>query len=218
MSNIVDSLVEEYLRDMLPKNQGIIGEMEEYAEENHVPIIQPEVAKLLEVIIKIGNIKSVLEVGTAIGYSSLIFHKAMTGKGKVTTIELREDMYQKALENHNKAGINQTNIKILLGDGRDILPTIDDKFDMVFLDAAKGHYLKFFMPCLDKLNENGIIVSDNVLYKGMIASNKYVKRRKITIVKRMRKYLDYITNHPDLTTSIIPIGDGVAITHKTGRN
>ncbi len=218
MSNIVNSLVEEYLRDMLPEKTGLIKELENYAAKNNVPIIQPEVARLLEVIIKIGKVKSILEVGSAIGYSSLIFNKAMNGEGRIVTIEIREDMYNEATKNFNKAGISKDKIKIHLGDARDILPKIDEKFDMIFLDASKGHYLKFLLSCIDKLNDNGILVSDNVLYKGMIASNEYVKRRKITIVKRMRKYLEYISNHKNLTTSIIPIGDGVALTYKTGRN
>lgn len=217
MSNIVDRLVEGYIRDMLPQNKGIIKELEEYAKSNNVPIIHSEVAKLLEVIIKISKVESVLEVGTAIGYSSLIFSRAMENKGKIVTVEKREDMYKLAKSNIKKAGL-ESNIETLLGDAKDLLPQIEGKFDMIFLDAAKGHYQRFLSSCIDRLNDNGIIISDNVLYKGMIASNEYVVRRKITIVKRMRKYLHYISNHPEFTTSIIPIGDGVALTYKSGRN
>lgn len=217
MSNIVDSFIEEYIREMLPKNTGIIKELEDYAEKNHVPIIQPEVGKFIEIIIKMNKVKSILEVGTAIGYSALTFSKAIEGNGKIVSIEKREDMYKLAKENIKRAG-HEFEIEVFLGDAKDLLDNIDGKFDMIFLDAAKGHYLEFFMSCIDKLNDNGIIVSDNVLYKGMIATDKYVKRRKITIVKRMREYLDYISNHPRLITSIIPIGDGVALSYKTGRN
>lgn len=217
LSNIVDKLVEGYIRDMLPENKGIIKEMEEFARDNNIPIVHPEVAKFLDVIIKISKVKSILEVGTAIGYSALIFSRAMGNEGKIVTIEKREDMYNLAKNNIKKAG-QKDNIDILLGDGREVLPQIEGKFDMIFLDAAKGHYQKFLLSCIDRLNDNGIIVSDNVLYKGMVASNQYVVRRKITIVKRMRKYLNYISNHPRLTTSIIPIGDGVALTYKLGGN
>ncbi|SKC69603.1 Predicted O-methyltransferase YrrM [Maledivibacter halophilus] len=217
MSNIVDKLVEGYIRDMLPENKGIIKEMEEFARDNNIPIVHPEVAKFLDVIIKISKVKSILEVGTAIGYSALIFSRAMGNEGKIVTIEKSEDMYNLAKNNIKKAG-QKANIDILLGDGREVLPQIEGKFDMIFLDAAKGHYQKFLLSCIDRLNDNGIIVSDNVLYKGMVASNQYVVRRKITIVKRMRKYLNYISNHPRLTTSIIPIGDGVALTYKLGGN
>ncbi|WP_334293309.1 O-methyltransferase [Maledivibacter halophilus] len=217
LSNIVDKLVEGYIRDMLPENKGIIKEMEEFARDNNIPIVHPEVAKFLDVIIKISKVKSILEVGTAIGYSALIFSRAMGNEGKIVTIEKSEDMYNLAKNNIKKAG-QKANIDILLGDGREVLPQIEGKFDMIFLDAAKGHYQKFLLSCIDRLNDNGIIVSDNVLYKGMVASNQYVVRRKITIVKRMRKYLNYISNHPRLTTSIIPIGDGVALTYKLGGN
>jgi predicted O-methyltransferase YrrM len=213
LSNIVDKLVEEYIREILPQNKGLLKELEEFAEKNNVPIIHPEVAKFLEVIIKTSNTRSILEAGTAIGYSALIFSNAMDNKGKIVTIEKREDMHKIALENIKKAGL-ESNIKAVLGDASELLPKVEGKFDMIFLDASKGHYQEFLMSCIDKLNDNGIIISDNVLYKGMVASNEYVIRRKITIVKRMRKYLEYISNHPQLTTSVIPIGDGVALTYK----
>lgn len=215
MSNIVDRLVEGYIRDILPQNQGKIKEMEEYAKEYNVPIVQPEVAKLIEVLIKTSKTNSILEIGTAIGYSSTIFAKSMEGKGKVVTVEKNKDMYNIALRNIKETGYEE-NIEVLLGDGRELLHSIQGSFDMIFLDAAKGHYMKFLMGCIDKLNCGGIIISDNVLYKGMVATNEYLVRRKITIVKRMRKYLSYISNHPQLTTSIIPIGDGVAISYKKG--
>ncbi|WP_432401070.1 O-methyltransferase [Wukongibacter sp. M2B1] len=216
-SNIVDNLVEEYIRDILPKNDGLIKKLEEFAEGNNVPIIHPEVAKFLEVIIKISKVRSILEVGTAIGYSSLIFSNAMDNSGKIVTIEKRTDMHELACKNIKEAGL-EANITPILGDAAELLPELDGKFDMIFLDAAKGHYQKFLLSCIERLKDNGIIISDNVLYKGMVASNEYLVRRKITIVKRMRKYLEYISNHPQLTTSIIPIGDGVALTYKSGRD
>jgi len=217
LSNIVDKLVEKYIREILPENEGIIKKLEEYAEKNSVPIIHPEVAKFLETIIKISKTQSILEVGTAIGYSALIFSEAMGNMGRIVTIEKRKDMHEIACKNIEEAGL-ASKITLIQGDAVDILPQIEGKFDMIFLDAAKGHYQKFLLSCVEKLEDNGIIVSDNVLYKGMVASNEYLIRRKITIVKRMRKYLQYISNHPQLTTSIIPIGDGVALTYKSGRN
>lgn len=212
MSNIVNPLVEEYIRDILPRKEGLLKDMEEYALENHVPIVQPEVAKLLEVITKINQTKSILEVGTAIGYSAIIFTKAM-GDGKLTSIERRSDMVEIARKNIEIAGLKDQ-IEIIEGCAEEILPNIEGKFDLIFLDAAKGQYMKFLSSSINLLKKGGILVSDNVLYKGMIASDEYVVRRKITIVKRMRKYLDYIMDHPDLTTSLLPIGDGVALSYK----
>lgn len=212
MSNIVNELVEKYIRETLPKNDGYIKAMEDYALVNHVPIVQPEVAKLLEVITKINQTKSILEVGTAIGYSAIVFTNAMED-GKLTSIERRHDMVEIARNNIELAGLSNQ-IKILEGNAEDILPTLEGEFDLIFLDAAKGQYMKFLSSSINLLKKGGVLISDNVLYKGMIASNEYVIRRKITIVKRMRKYLDYIMNHPQLTTSILPIGDGVAVSYK----
>ncbi|MFZ5965923.1 MAG: O-methyltransferase [Bacillota bacterium] len=211
MSNIVNEHVENYIRSLIPENQALLQEMEDYAQTFHVPIVQPEVAKLLEVMIKSCGSKSILEVGTAIGYSSIILCTASKG-GKVTTIERREDMIEKAKAYIQRAGLEDC-IQILHGEAELVLPTLQGQFDLIFLDAAKGQYMEFLSLCIDRLKPGGILISDNVLYKGMIASDTYVVRRKRTIVKRMRSYLDYIMNHPQLTTCLLPIGDGVAISY-----
>ncbi|WZL71473.1 O-methyltransferase [Clostridiaceae bacterium 35-E11] len=212
MSNIVNALVEEYIRNTLPEHNGLLKQMEDYASDYHVPIVQPEVGKLLEVITKISGAKSVLEVGTAIGYSALLFCKAMEN-GKLTSIERRNDMIEIATNNIDKAGLKEQ-IQILEGNAEEIIPTLKEEFDIIFLDAAKGQYMEFLSSSINLLKDGGILISDNVLYKGMVASNEYVVRRKKTIVKRMRTYLDYIMHHPDLTTCILPVGDGVAISYK----
>lgn len=212
MSNIVNELVEEYIRNTLPENHGLLKVMEAYAADHHVPIVQPEVGKLLEVITKISGAKKVLEVGTAIGYSAIIFCKAMES-GKLTSIERRKDMIEIAINNINIAGLREQ-IEILEGNAEEIIPTLQEEFDLIFLDAAKGQYMEFLSSSVDLLKKGGILISDNVLYKGMVASNEYVVRRKKTIVKRMRTYLDYIMHHPDFTTCILPVGDGVAISYK----
>lgn len=211
MSNINYDYIEEYLRSLLHEENLLLCELEAYAEENHVPIIHPEVKQLISVIIKSKNIKSILEVGTAIGYSSIAFCKTMNG-GKVTTIEINEEMKELASKNIKRAGY-ENNIDIVLGDANDVIKDIKGKYDCIFLDGAKGHYVHLLEDCLNLLNPGGLIISDNVLFRGMIASRELVKRRKITIVKRMRKYLEVISEHPQLETSIIPIGDGLAISY-----
>ncbi|WP_129597695.1 O-methyltransferase [Anaerophilus nitritogenes] len=212
MSNIVNEAVEEYIRDLLPEKNDLLKEMEEFAEIHHVPIVHPEVAQLLKVMTKINKTKSILEVGTAIGYSAMIFTNAMED-GKLISIEKREDMVDLARKNIQRAGLS-SKIEVIQGNAEDVLPTLEGKFDLVFLDAAKGQYMKFLSSTIDQLKPGGVLISDNVLYKGMTASDEYVIRRKITIVKRMRKYLDYLMKHSQLTTSILPIGDGVAISYK----
>lgn len=213
MSNIVYDVVEDYIRETLEQNTGQIREMELYAEENSVPIIHKEVAELLKVILKIHRPKKILEIGCAIGYSSILFSSILDNDVEIITTERNPVMLEKAVENIKKAGL-EDKIKILVGDAQETLKDIDGKFDMIFIDAAKGQYKMFFDMVIDKLKVDGLVISDNILYKGMIASDDLVVRRKKTIVKRMRDYLDYICQSDYLDTSIIPIGDGLAISYK----
>lgn len=188
-------------------------ELEMYAKLNHVPIIHPEVAQLIRVLLNIAKPKRILEIGTAIGYSALIMASVIERDGRIISIEKREDMINMAEKNIHDSGYSDM-IKIIKGEAEEVLPNINDEFDFIFIDAAKGQYMEFFPHCIRNLAEGGIILSDNVLYKGMVASDDLVLRRKKTIVKRMRSYLDYITSNKDLESSVIPIGDGVAITYK----
>lgn len=213
MSNIVNELVEGYIRNHIKRYDGLLKEMEEYAEVNHVPIVQPEVAKMLEVLIKMHKPTKILEVGTAIGYSAMILAQASKG-AEIISIERRSDRVKEAKEFIDRANLEKQ-INIIEGDAEEVLTTIDEKFDMIFIDAAKGQYMNFLELSLDKLKPGGVLISDNVLYKGMIASDEYVVRRKKTIVKRMRTYIDYINNKEEFTTCVIPIGDGVAISYKS---
>lgn len=212
MTHINEEYIEDYIRSILPKNNEGLQEMEEYAKENHVPIIEPEVAQLLKVLLKTNKPKNILELGTAIGYSALIMAEA-TPNAQITSIERRADMILLAKENINKTPYKDR-IKILEGDAEDVLLKLDGKYDFIFLDAAKGQYMDFFNKCTKVLEPGGIIVSDNVLFKGMVASDKLVIRRKKTIVKRLREFLKYINNTKGYTSCVIPIGDGVAITYR----
>lgn len=201
--------IENYLRSLVNEEDPLLLVLEKYAEEYHVPIIHPEVKQFIRVLIKSHNIKSILEIGTAIGYSSIVFAKAMVD-GKVTTVEISEDMKNMAEENIKRANL-ENNIKVILGDASKVVYNIKDRFDCIFLDGAKGHYIHLLERCLELLKPGGLIISDNVLFRGMVANDELVKRRKITIVKRMRKYLEVISKDNRLETTIVPIGDGVAI-------
>jgi len=213
MSNISHDYIEEYIRALLPVRTGTIGELEKYAIENNVPIIHPEVAQFLRVLIKSHKVKNVLEIGTAIGYSACIMAQAAGFDAQLVTIERDDSMCELAVQ--NIAALNmQENIKVLKGDAIDILNTMEGEFDLVFLDAAKGHYDAFLPFCLNRLKLGGLLVCDNVLFRGMVASNHLLIRRKITIVKRMRKYLTHISSMPELETVVLPIGDGIAFSTK----
>lgn len=215
LTHINEEYIEDYIRSILPKNNEYLTLMESYAEENHVPIIEPEVAQLLRVLLKTNNPKNILEVGTAIGYSGLIMAGATSDDCKITTIERRSDMVTLANDFISKTSYGEK-IKILEGEAEEILPSLEDNYDFIFLDAAKGQYLEFFNYCIKFLKPGGIIVSDNVLFKGMVATDKLVIRRKKTIVKRLRAFLKYINEIDGYTSCVIPLGDGVAITYKEG--
>lgn len=215
MNEIVNEHVEKYIRSLVKEDDDYFLDLERYADKHHVPIIHKEVKSLLSFLVQSTQAKSILEVGTAIGYSASIFARAMNGQGRIVSIERRQDYYDMAVENVKKLNYD-TEFDFKFGDAQDVLTQIDEKFDLIFLDAAKGHYLEFFEKCIDQLKPGGVIVSDNVLYKGMIASDLYVIRRKKTIVKRMRNYLDYIMEHPQLTSTLLPMSDGIALSYKKG--
>ncbi len=213
--NIVDEHVEHYIRTLLPKSTGLLGELERYAVEHLVPIVQPEIAQYLKVLIKVQRPVRILEIGTAIGYSATLMAEQMD-RGVIETIELKMEMVEKASETFEKLKLYKPDVEIIQhhGDAISILEQMKGEFDMIFIDASKGHYKAFFELCMPMLKPRGLIVSDNVLYKGMVATNLYLVRRKITIVKRMRTYLDFISNHPKLDTTVLPMGDGLAISYK----
>lgn len=213
MSNIAHDYIEEYIRQLIPEKPLNIKELEKYASENNVPIIHPEVAQFLTVLIKACGAKRILEVGTAIGYSSIVMAQAAGEGCEIITIEKSDEMCERALNNIREFGYEEK-IEVVKGDAMDVLNNIQGSFDMVFLDAAKGHYDHFLPMCLEHLKVKGILVSDNALFRGMVANNNLLIRRKITIVKRMRKYLKHISSMDELETSLLPLGDGVALSCK----
>ncbi len=211
---ITREYVEDYIREILREEEGIIKKLMQEAEERHIPVIEPEVAALLKNIIKMSGTKTILEVGTAIGYSAILFATAAGEGAKVVTIERNPDYTEEALQNIREAGMEDT-IKVLHGDALEVLPCLEEPFDMIFLDGAKGHYGEMLERSIQLLNPGGLLISDNILFRGMVASDDLIRRRKKTIVIRMREYLKAITSHPQLETSILPVGDGLAISLKT---
>jgi len=210
--NINYDYITEYIQQVTPPKTGLLKELEDYGREHHVPISQPETLRLIEVLCSIAKPKRILEIGTAIGYFAI----AATGWSNdihITTIEKSETMAAIARENIETAGLNNR-IEIIVGDANDILPTFDDCFDLIFLDAAKGQYIQFLPHCIRLLYPNGILISDNVLYQGMVATDELWKKRKCTIIRNLREYIKEIMDNDKLKTSILPLGDGVAISHK----
>lgn len=216
MNGITYDYMEEYLRSLLSENNKVLNELERYAKENNVPIVQKETARFLELMVSIQKPKKILELGTAIGYSAILMSEAMNNNVSITSIERDTSMIEEANANFSKYGYS--NIDILEGDALEILESIEDKYDLIFMDAGKGHYNHFLPNCLRLLSQEGIIIADNVLFRGMVATNDLLKRRKITIVKRMRKYLEEVNKDTDLITSVIPMGDGIAVTKRRSKS
>jgi len=212
--NINYEYIVRYIRRTIKKNDGLLAEMEQFAKENDVPIAQPETIRFIETMIKSSQAKNVLEVGAAIGYSAITLANCGC---KVTTIERDENMLPHLYSNIQKAGYVDK-ITVLEGDAKEVLESMEGTFDFIFLDAAKAQYLEFLPHCLRMLKDGGILFSDNILYKGMVATDELFRRRKITIIRRLRKYLDELCSRDDLCTSIVPIGDGAAISYYTKNN
>ena len=212
---IVPQYITDYLRSHMTHNDDFLHGLEAYAEKNSVPIIEPESARFLTVMCRIKKPKKILEVGTAIGYSSILMAQNTPKNTKIITLEYSEEMIGIARENVKKAGYSGR-IDVIEADAKDYLAYIDDEnsFDMIFLDGPKAHYVNMLDECVRLLKKGGILISDNILYKGMTADDNHVVRRKITIVKRLRDYIDALMAHKELHTSILPLGDGVTISVK----
>lgn len=213
MSGITYDYMEEYLRGLIGESSGKLKELEDFAKENGVPIVQKETGKFLEFMVSMKKPLKILELGTAIGYSSILMYDASKTNPDIITIERSKEMIDLAKENIKKFNL-EDKITIKEGDCLEILENLDEKFDLIFMDAGKGHYNHFLPHCLRLLKEDGIIIADNVLFRGMVPSQELVKRRKITIVKRMRTYLEMVSKDETLITSVIPMGDGIAITKR----
>ncbi len=215
LNAIVPPYITEYLRDKMTHNNVLLHELERYAAENSVPIVEPETARFLSVMCRAQRPKKILEVGCAIGYSAILMAQATDDSCDIATLECNGDMVSIARENIKKAGY-AGKISVIEADAKDYLSYIDDDevFDIIFLDGPKAHYIYMLDECVRLLKKGGMIISDNVLYKGMTADDDHVVRRKITIVKRLRRYIDMLMKHPELETALLPLGDGVTVSVK----
>lgn len=210
---IVYPYITEYLRKEIPQKSGILKELEDYAKENQVPIVQPETAQLLEVLCAVKRPQRILEVGCAIGYSAILMAQYLEEGGTITTLEWDADMAEIARENIKKAGLLDV-INVIYNDAKEVIPTLTAEYDIIFLDGPKAHYIYMLNDCIRLLKKGGLLISDNVLYKGMTADDEHVIRRKITIVKRLRRFLSAQMQREELKTVILPLGDGVSVATK----
>lgn len=201
----------EYIISKIKENDELILEMEKYAREYNVPIVTKEVAEYLKFIVKSNGIKNILEVGTAIGYSGILMAKEIEKNGgKLYTIEIDEERYNLAQENFKKSGLN--NIVSIKGDAVEEIKKIDEKFDFVFIDASKGHYMEFFEDSYKLLNKDGIIFIDNIMFRGYLYK-EYPKRFK-TIVRRLNEFIEYLYSRDGGEFVLLPFGDGIGLFRK----
>lgn len=199
-----------FIRSLDQGNTPFLNEIEREAREAGVPTIRPETQRLLRFFLQMQKPLTVLEIGSAVGFSALLMSEYGPTSCHITTIENYEERIVKARENFKRAE-KEEKITLLAGDAADILPKLTGSYDMIFMDAAKGQYLSFLPDVMRLLSPQGLLLSDNVWQEGDILESRYaVTRRARTIHRRMREYLYQITHDERLETVILPVGDGVA--------
>lgn len=211
---IVDERMRVYLNSLDAGHTPFLEELLENALEQGVPVIRREMQSFMKMLLALYKPQRILEVGTAVGFSTLLMCEYGPQNLQITTIENYEKRIPVAKENFRRAG-REAQITLLEGDAGEILKKLDGSFDMIFMDAAKGQYIHWLPDILRLLKAGGVLLSDNVLQEGDIIESHYlVERRNRTIYKRMREYLHELTHNKALVTSVIPLGDGVTVSVK----
>ena len=211
---IVDERIITFINSLDTKNSEILEQIETEARTADVPIIRREMQSLLKVLLLLKKPARVLEVGAAVGFSALLMSEYISEESRITTIENYEKRIPVARENFRRAG-KEDQITLIEGDAAEVLKTLDGPYDFIFMDAAKGQYIHYLPDILRLLPPGGCLVSDNVMQDGDVIESRFaVERRNRTIHARMREYLYELKHNDSLTTSIIPLGDGVAVSIK----
>lgn len=211
---IVDERIVTFINSMETENSEILEVIEREALDSYVPIIRKEMQSFLKLLLSIQKPMRVLEVGTAVGFSALLMSEYLPDGATITTIENYEKRIPIARKNFERAG-KEHMITLLEGDAQEVLKTLEGEYDFIFMDAAKGQYIHFLPDILRLLRAGGLLVSDNVMQEGTIVESRFgVERRDRTIHARMREYLYVLKHHEALITSIVPLGDGVALSVK----
>lgn len=215
---ILNGKIEAYLQALIPERTGLLKEIEDYAEAEHVPIMEPEGMATLLQFLRIHRPQTILELGTAIGYSAIRMAETLPST-KIVTIERIAKRIETAKENFAKSDYNER-ITLIESDALEAFELVQEHgpFDLIFVDAAKGQYRRFFELYEPLLSKNGIIITDNVLFKGLVAEDlaDITPRRKRGLIKRIQNFNQWIVHHPHYDTIIVPIGDGMAISKHRG--
>ena len=190
-------------------NKEELEKIKQKALEEHIPIIMDDTLEVVDRILKEVQPKRILEIGTAVGYSAMCFSEYLQWDGKIDTIERDEERIAEAKVNIKNVGV-EDKINIYEGDAVEILPTLNEKYDVVFIDAAKGKYPFFLKEALRMIKPTGVILADNILYKGYVMSD-YNKHKQRTAVRNLREYIKEVTENPNIETEILEVGDGLAV-------
>ncbi len=211
---LVEKYLEDYVIGMLTDCDGELGRLQRESYNAGLPIIPKDVVKLLGFILGIYKPVKILEVGMAVGFSAAFMSGYLPENGHITTIDRYPLMIEKAKANFKKLGI-EDKITVLEGDANIVLKSLDEKFDFVFMDAAKGQYINILPDVLRLLKVGGVIMADDILQDGRVAQDYFeIPKRQRTIHKRLNEFLNTITHSDNLRTSILTIGDGVALMEK----
>ena len=211
---IVNERVVAYINSLDCGNSDICNIIEKEAIADEVPIIRKEMGNLLKVLLQLVQPERILEVGTAVGYSSILMSENMPQNCKITTIENYDKRIPVAKNNFKRAGKEDV-ITLIEGDALEVLKTLDGPYDFIFMDAAKGQYINYLPDIKRVLRKGGLLISDNILQEGEIVESRYaVTRRNRTIHARIREYVYELTHSEDFVTYIVPIGDGITLSVK----
>ena len=214
---VVDERIVTFIHSLETPENMILEEIEQEAIDAHVPIIRKETQSFLKVVLMMKQPSRILEIGTAIGFSAILMSEYMPEDGRITTIEKYEKRIPIARENFRRAG-KEGQITLIEGDALEVMGALEGTYDFIFMDAAKGQYIHYLPDVLRLLSNGGVLMSDNVLQDGDVIESRFaVERRNRTIHSRMREYLYELKHHRQLITSILPLGDGIALSVKRER-
>ena len=214
MKYATEKYLYEYLNTIQAQYSGTLAQIQKEALEAEVPIVRHETARFLSTILSIIKPKNILEIGTAVGFSSCLMAQYLQEDGKITTIDRYPIMIEKAKINIAKMELADT-INIIEGNAIEVLPTLKEEYDFIFMDCAKAQYINLLPYCIKLLKVGGILITDDVLQGGDVAKDRLeLPRRQRTTHTRLREFLETISNSDNLESSIIPVGDGIAMCHK----
>lgn len=211
---IVNKEIVSFINRKQGLSSGDLGELQKEFYEKGLPIIDPETAKLMELLLNIHRPKEILELGLAVGFSSSLMAKALP-ESKITSVERWDMMIDRAVDTHKQ--LNITNVSIIEGDAVEVMKDMDSSifYDFIFLDCGKGQYINLLPLCLAHLNNGGMLFVDDIFQTGRILENiEDIPRRQRTIHRRMNEFIDEVFSNPNLKANLLPIADGVIIAFK----